>query len=356
MRYGEPSIARRARRAARAGVDRIVVFPLYPQYAASSTGSSVARVMELAAARWDVAAARRRAAVLRRRRASSTRSPRSRARARRRARPTTCCSRSTACPSARSRRATRRRALPRVGRLLRRDRAPNRALLPRAVLRDRARARARSASAIADYTVCVPVAARPHAVDQAVHRRRARRARDAGREAARRVLPGVRRRLPRDARGDRHPRARRSSRAAGGEELVLVPSLNATPRVGRRGVRARAAPRRDKLRPASGACEPAAPTSTATCSIVRPPVPGDRATRPARTTRARSRTSSTRRAAPTTSGSRSSTAILACGGDAIYRVRGGRRPFLDHGRARRSTATARSARRLARGARPAWPT
>ncbi len=52
MRYGEPSIA--SGLAALRAVERIVVLPLYPQYAASSTATSVARVMELAAARWDV--------------------------------------------------------------------------------------------------------------------------------------------------------------------------------------------------------------------------------------------------------------------------------------------------------------
>jgi ferrochelatase len=53
MRYGKPSIADGLERLR--GCDRIVVLPLYPQYAASSTSTSVARVMELATARWDVA-------------------------------------------------------------------------------------------------------------------------------------------------------------------------------------------------------------------------------------------------------------------------------------------------------------
>ena len=52
MRYGKPTIA--AALEALRGVDRIVVLPLYPQYAASSTATSVARVMELAGASWDV--------------------------------------------------------------------------------------------------------------------------------------------------------------------------------------------------------------------------------------------------------------------------------------------------------------
>lgn len=56
MRYGRPSIPDGLAALERAGVDRIVVLPLFPQYAASSTGSAVARVMELAAERWTVPA------------------------------------------------------------------------------------------------------------------------------------------------------------------------------------------------------------------------------------------------------------------------------------------------------------
>jgi protoporphyrin/coproporphyrin ferrochelatase len=54
MRYGNPSIPAGLEALRAAHVDRIVVLPLYPQYAASSTATSVARVMELQAARWDV--------------------------------------------------------------------------------------------------------------------------------------------------------------------------------------------------------------------------------------------------------------------------------------------------------------
>ncbi len=53
MRYGNPSIASALEALRGAGVDRIVVLPLYPQYAASSTATSVARVLELVGARWD---------------------------------------------------------------------------------------------------------------------------------------------------------------------------------------------------------------------------------------------------------------------------------------------------------------
>jgi len=46
MRYGEPSLARGL--AELKGVDEIVVVPLYPQYASASTGSSLERLFELA--------------------------------------------------------------------------------------------------------------------------------------------------------------------------------------------------------------------------------------------------------------------------------------------------------------------
>jgi ferrochelatase len=53
MRYGNPSIESALAALRRAAVDRIVVLPLYPQYAASSTATSVARVMELVGSGWD---------------------------------------------------------------------------------------------------------------------------------------------------------------------------------------------------------------------------------------------------------------------------------------------------------------
>jgi ferrochelatase len=53
MRYGNPSIESALAALRRAAVDRIVVLPLYPQYAASSTATSVAKVMELVGSRWD---------------------------------------------------------------------------------------------------------------------------------------------------------------------------------------------------------------------------------------------------------------------------------------------------------------
>ena len=56
MRYGQPSIGVALHSFAEQGVERIIVFPLFPQYATSSTGTAVARVMELAGERWNVPA------------------------------------------------------------------------------------------------------------------------------------------------------------------------------------------------------------------------------------------------------------------------------------------------------------
>jgi ferrochelatase len=53
MRYGKPSIAHALDRLERAGVSRIVLFPLFPHWSAAATGSAVARVYELAARRWN---------------------------------------------------------------------------------------------------------------------------------------------------------------------------------------------------------------------------------------------------------------------------------------------------------------
>jgi len=53
MRYGRPSIAGALDRFADAGVSRLVVFPLYPQYSAAATGSSLEHVLRLAAGRWN---------------------------------------------------------------------------------------------------------------------------------------------------------------------------------------------------------------------------------------------------------------------------------------------------------------
>jgi ferrochelatase len=50
MRYGNPGLDTALASLQQAGVDRIVVLPLYPQYASSSTGSSLERLYTLAAA------------------------------------------------------------------------------------------------------------------------------------------------------------------------------------------------------------------------------------------------------------------------------------------------------------------
>ena len=53
MRYQNPSMASAFEKLYAAGVHRIVVLPLYPQRAASSTGSTLAEVMRLAALPWS---------------------------------------------------------------------------------------------------------------------------------------------------------------------------------------------------------------------------------------------------------------------------------------------------------------
>ncbi len=53
MRYGNPSIASALDRFARAGIARLVVFPLYPQYSSAATGSSIEQVLRLAGGRWN---------------------------------------------------------------------------------------------------------------------------------------------------------------------------------------------------------------------------------------------------------------------------------------------------------------
>jgi ferrochelatase len=54
MRYGEPSIASAMGRLVDAGAERIVVFPLYPQYSSSSTGSTLEEVFRVAERSWNV--------------------------------------------------------------------------------------------------------------------------------------------------------------------------------------------------------------------------------------------------------------------------------------------------------------
>ncbi|MFT7623097.1 MAG: ferrochelatase, partial [Myxococcota bacterium] len=53
-RYGNPSIVKAMDHYRALGIDRIVLFPLYPQYAASSTGTSLEHVYALSGERWSV--------------------------------------------------------------------------------------------------------------------------------------------------------------------------------------------------------------------------------------------------------------------------------------------------------------
>jgi ferrochelatase len=54
MRYGRPSIPEALERLRARAVDRIVVFPLYPQYSSAANGSSLELVLGWAARRWNV--------------------------------------------------------------------------------------------------------------------------------------------------------------------------------------------------------------------------------------------------------------------------------------------------------------
>lgn len=53
MRYGNPSIASAVAACRAAGADRLVVFPLYPQYSSAATGSSVEEVFRCASQLWN---------------------------------------------------------------------------------------------------------------------------------------------------------------------------------------------------------------------------------------------------------------------------------------------------------------
>lgn len=54
MRYQSPSIVSALERFERNATDHITVFPLFPQYSSAATGTAVERVWELAGARWNV--------------------------------------------------------------------------------------------------------------------------------------------------------------------------------------------------------------------------------------------------------------------------------------------------------------
>lgn len=54
MRYGNPSIASRLDALLSQAIDRLIIFPQYPQYASASTGSSLEAVYRALAGRWNV--------------------------------------------------------------------------------------------------------------------------------------------------------------------------------------------------------------------------------------------------------------------------------------------------------------
>lgn len=54
MRYGAPSIEHALERLRARGIDALTVFPLYPQYASSSTGTSLERVFDEVGKKWNV--------------------------------------------------------------------------------------------------------------------------------------------------------------------------------------------------------------------------------------------------------------------------------------------------------------
>ncbi len=56
MRYGRPSIEAALAEMRREGIDRIVVFPLFPQYASAAWGSAVEKVYDVLRGAWNVPA------------------------------------------------------------------------------------------------------------------------------------------------------------------------------------------------------------------------------------------------------------------------------------------------------------
>src|SRR5262249_910587 len=54
MRYGNPSIAAALDELPRAAVDRVVMMPLFPQYASSTTGSALEELFRVLSTEWNV--------------------------------------------------------------------------------------------------------------------------------------------------------------------------------------------------------------------------------------------------------------------------------------------------------------
>ena len=233
MRYGRPSIAAALDALIAAGTDRIVVLPLFPQYASSSTGTAVARVMELAGAQWNVPALDVVPAFFDDAGFLDAFAAVGAPGARGRPRPTTCCSRSTACPS-RQITKTDTAGTHCFASASCCDTLGQPELLPRPVL-PTARSLADPARAApGPLHGVLPVAPRPHAVDRAVHRRRARPARGQGVKRLAVLCPAFVADCL-ETLEEIGMRAQAQFTAAGGEELVLVPSLNSSPAVDRGG-------------------------------------------------------------------------------------------------------------------------
>lgn len=54
MRYGKPSIAAAMEKLQQAGCEKLMIFPLFPQYASASTGSAVAACLKMIEKGWNV--------------------------------------------------------------------------------------------------------------------------------------------------------------------------------------------------------------------------------------------------------------------------------------------------------------
>ena len=213
MRYGVPSIEAAIAKLADADAEPITVVPLFPQYASASTGSALEAIYCAAAERWNtpsldvlppfydepgfIASV---AAVAREIPEELL--------------PDHVLMSFHGLPERQIRKsdATGAHCFA-SGILLRRGRAREPLLLPGAVRRDRPGRRARAQARPRRLDALVPVASRPHALDQAVHRRGAAGTRRPRHPAPRRRVPVLRRRLPRNDRGDRSARSGTMARA-----------------------------------------------------------------------------------------------------------------------------------------------
>ena len=219
---GRPRAAARGRRGAQSSSPRSTRSTRRRARAPPSPASSSSRRPSGTCRRWWCSSPSTRT------RASSTPAPPWRASRSRASAPTTCSSRSTGSRSARSAGATRAAptasAPPTAASCRRREPA----LLPRPVRGHGARPRGAPRARARVVVPRLPVAPRPDALDPPLHRPAPAGARRRGREAPRRPLPVVRRRLPRDVE-EIGLRGRAQWQSLGGDALLLVPSLNAEP-------------------------------------------------------------------------------------------------------------------------------